>query len=114
MTTHATARTTRSTGSTRSTGWMPFALVSVVVFPAIAGAFRLVELAGGPHVLPANQRMTASPLPVVIHLICAVLYAVLGASSSPAGSGGAGPGGTGRPDASWSAWVWRWRSRRCG
>ena len=79
MTTHAAARTTRSTGSTRSTGWVPFALVSVVVFPAIAGSFRLVELAGGPHVLPANPRMTASPLPVVIHIICAVLYAVLGA-----------------------------------
>jgi uncharacterized membrane protein len=58
---------------------VPFALVSVVAFPAIAGSFRLVELAGGPHVLPANPRMTASPLPVVVHITCAVLYAVLGA-----------------------------------
>jgi uncharacterized membrane protein len=58
---------------------VPFSLVSVVVFPAFAGYFRLVELAGGPHVLPANPRMTASPLPVVIHIVCAVLYAVLGA-----------------------------------
>src|SRR5664280_244178 len=73
VTTHAAARTTRSTG------WVPFALVAVVVVPAIAGSLRLVELAGGPHVLPANPRMTASPLPVVIHIICAVLYAVLGA-----------------------------------
>ena len=79
MTTHAPARTTPSTPSTRSTWWVPFALVSVVVFPAIAGSFRLVELAGGPHVMPANPRMTASPLPVVIHIVCAVLYAVLGA-----------------------------------
>ena len=58
---------------------MPFALVAVVVFPAFAGYLRLVELAGGSHVLPANPRMTASPLPVVIHIVCAVLYAVLGA-----------------------------------
>jgi len=79
VTTQAAGRATRSTGSTRSTGWVPFALVSVVVFPAIAGSFRLVELAGGQHVLPANPRMTASPLPVVIHISCAVLYAVLGA-----------------------------------
>jgi uncharacterized membrane protein len=82
MTVHPAARTTRSTGSTRSTRstwWVPFALVSVVVFPAFAGYLRLVELAGGPHVLPANPRMTASPLPAVIHIICAVLYAVLGA-----------------------------------
>ena len=76
MTTDAAARTTRST---RSTGWVPFALVAVVVVPAIAGSLRLVELAGGSHALPANPRMTASPLPVVIHIICAVLYAVLGA-----------------------------------
>ncbi len=58
---------------------MPFALVAIVLVPAIAGSLRLVELAGGPHVMPANPRITASPLPVVVHIICAVLYAVLGA-----------------------------------
>jgi uncharacterized membrane protein len=58
---------------------VPFALVAVVLVPAIAGSLRLVELAGGPHVMPANPRITASPLPVVVHIICAVLYAVLGA-----------------------------------
>ena len=73
MTVHPAAHTTRSTG------WVPFALVAVVVVPAIAGSLRLVELAGGPHALPANPRITASPLPVVIHILCAVLYAVLGA-----------------------------------
>lgn len=35
--------------STRSTGWVPFALVALVVVPAIAGSLRLAELAtGGP------------------------------------------------------------------
>jgi uncharacterized membrane protein len=58
---------------------VPFALVAVVVFPALAGSLRLLELAGGPSVMPANPRMTASPLPVVVHIICAVPYAVLGA-----------------------------------
>jgi uncharacterized membrane protein len=85
MTVHPVARSTGSAGSTRSTWWVPFALVSVVVFPAFAGYLRLVELAGGPHVLPANPRMTASPLSVVIHIICAVLYAVLGAFQFSAG-----------------------------
>jgi len=82
VTIHPVARPARSAGSTRPTGptgWVPFALVAVVVFPAIAGSLRLVELAGGSHALPANPRITASPLPVVIHIICAVLYAVLGA-----------------------------------
>ena len=58
---------------------MPFALVALVLVPALAGTLRLVELAGGPHVLPANPRMTASPLPVVVHIVCAVGFATLGA-----------------------------------
>ncbi len=76
MTVHAPVRPTRST---RSTGWVPFALVAAVVVPAIAGSLRLVEMAGGPHLIPVNPRMTASPAPVVLHIVCAVSYAVLGA-----------------------------------
>ncbi|MEP7369306.1 MAG: DUF2306 domain-containing protein [Dermatophilaceae bacterium] len=76
MTVDASARPTRSA---RPTGWVPFALVAVVLVPAIAGSLRLVELAGGPHVMPANPRITASPLPVVVHITCAIPYAVLGA-----------------------------------
>lgn len=76
MTLHAAARPTRSA---RSTGWVPFALVALVLVPATAGSLRLVELAGGPHLLPANPRITASPVPVVVHITSAVLYAVLGA-----------------------------------
>ena len=58
---------------------MPFALVALVVVPAIAGTLRLVELAGGPQLLPANPRITASPVPVVVHIVSAVTYAILGA-----------------------------------
>jgi uncharacterized membrane protein len=65
--------------SARPTGWVPFALIALVAIPAVAGSLRLVELAGGPLLLPANPRMTASPLPVVVHITCAVPYAVLGA-----------------------------------
>ena len=76
MTVPAAARPTLSTGWG---GWVPFALVALVLIPAIAGSLRLVELAGGPHAMPANPRITASPLPVVVHIMCAVPYAVLGA-----------------------------------
>jgi uncharacterized membrane protein len=58
---------------------VPFALVALVVVPAIAGSLRLLELAGGPHLMSANGRITASPVPVVVHILCAVSYAVLGA-----------------------------------
>jgi hypothetical protein len=76
VTIHSAARTARST---RAVGWVPFTLVALVVVPAIAGSLRLVELAGGPHLLPANPRLTASPVPVVVHIVSAVTYAVLGA-----------------------------------
>ena len=79
MSIHAAACTTRSTRSNRSIGWVPFALVALVVVPAIAGSLRLVELAGGPHLLPANPRLTASPAPLVVHIVSALAYAVLGA-----------------------------------
>jgi uncharacterized membrane protein len=63
----------------RPTGWVPFALITVVAVPSMAGFLRLVELAGGPLLLPANPRMTASPVPVFVHVLSAVPYAVLGA-----------------------------------
>lgn len=65
--------------SARPTGWVPFVLIAIVAIPAIAGFLRLTELAGGPLLLPANPRMTASPVPVFVHVLSAVPYAVLGA-----------------------------------
>ena len=64
---------------TRSPGWVPFALIALVLVPAVAGSLRLVEVFGGPPLLPANPRLVAAPAPVVVHIVCAVAYAVLGA-----------------------------------
>ena len=64
---------------------MPFALVALVLVPGITGSARLIEVFGGPHLMPANPRITASPVPVVVHIACAVLYAVLGAFQFSAG-----------------------------
>jgi uncharacterized membrane protein len=58
---------------------VPFALVALAAVPAIAGSLRLLELAGGPQVIPADTRFTASPVAVVVHIVSAVTYAVLGA-----------------------------------
>ena len=76
MTVPAAARPTRSTGWGV---WVPLSLVALVLIPAISGSLRLVEVFGGPHLMPANPRIAASPLPVVVHIMCAVPYAVLGA-----------------------------------
>jgi hypothetical protein len=83
VTIYAAARTARST---RAVGWVPFALVALVLVPALAGSLRLVELAGGPQLIPANPRLTAAPVPVLVHIISALTYALLGAfqfSASP-------------------------------
>jgi len=82
VTIHTAIRPTRSS---LSTGWVPIALVALVALPAVAGSLRLVELAGGPLLLPSNPRMTASPVPVVVHILSAVTFALVGALQFSAG-----------------------------
>lgn len=76
MSVHAAARSGVQAGPGR---WVPWSLVALVAVPAAAGSLRLAELAGGPRLLPEHPAMSASPGPVVVHIISAVLYAVLGA-----------------------------------
>lgn len=67
-------------------GWLaPTALVGLSVLPLVAGTFRLVEILGGPATLPADPRLTNSPLPIVVHLASALVYAPLGALQFAAG-----------------------------
>ena len=69
---------TRSSGS--GPGWrMLVALLVLSLIPLVSGVLRLVEIAGGPELLPANPRIAASPAPLVLHVAAAALYAVLGA-----------------------------------
>src|SRR3954468_18985074 len=63
----------------RSGRWVPFGLVALVLIPALFGSLRLIGLAGGPQLMPADPRMTASPVPVIVHVVSAVGYAVSGA-----------------------------------
>ena len=62
-----------------SAGCLVAALLALSAIPLAAGAFRLAELAGGAAVTPANARFFAAPLPVVVHIACAAVYALLGA-----------------------------------
>jgi hypothetical protein len=64
--------------STRERSWpVPVALVALSAIPLTAGTLRLVQLAGGPAVLPADHRF-ASPLPLVVHIVGATTYALVG------------------------------------
>jgi uncharacterized membrane protein len=69
--------TTRS--PTRERSWpVPVALVALSAIPLTAGALRLVQLAGGPAVMPADHRFTGFPLPLVMHIVGATTFALVG------------------------------------
>jgi uncharacterized membrane protein YozB (DUF420 family) len=67
----------------RTGGWrewrVPVAFIALCAIPLIAGAVRLVTLAVGAEITPENARFFGAPLPVVLHIVAAAVYIVLGA-----------------------------------
>lgn len=60
--------------------WLiPTLLTLLSVIPLVAGVLRLAELARGARVTSENARFFAAPLPVVLHVVCASLFCLLGA-----------------------------------
>lgn len=59
--------------------FVPAGLIVLSLIPVIAGAVRITQLTSGAEVTPDNARFFASPLPVVVHIFSASLYAILGA-----------------------------------
>ena len=71
--------TTRRTRRDRPRGWpVPAALLTLSVIPLAAGTLRLVQLAGGPELIPADHRFASFPAPLVLHIVGAAIYAVVG------------------------------------
>lgn len=68
----------------RSGSLVPVPLIVLSLIPLVAGALRLVEIAGGPQLLPANPRVEAVPAPLVAHVLGAAVYALVGAFQFPA------------------------------
>jgi uncharacterized membrane protein len=62
-----------------SAKWLVTALLVLSAIPLAAGAFRLTQLAGGAEITPANARFFVSPLSIVLHIVSAGVYALLGA-----------------------------------
>ena len=64
----------------RSAEWLVIVGLLLLSFiPISAGAFRLTQLSGGAQITPANARFFASPPPVIVHIVSASLFAILGA-----------------------------------
>ena len=75
----------RRPGAREKSSWrVPVALVALSLIPVISGSLRLIEIAGGPQLMPDNPRIDASPAPLVVHVVGAVGYALLGAFQFPA------------------------------
>ncbi len=72
--------------------WVPAGLIALSIIPVLGGIGRLVELTGGPELLPTDLRFAASPIPLVVHIVGAVVYAVLGAFQFSAGIRRSRPG----------------------
>ena len=61
-------------------GWpVPVALVALSAIPLVMGSLRLVQLAGGPELIAADDRFATFPLPVVLHVLGSATYVLLGA-----------------------------------
>jgi uncharacterized membrane protein len=64
----------------RGVEWpVPAALVALSAVPLAAGSLRLVQLAGGPDLMPADQRFGTFPVALVVHILGAAVFALLGA-----------------------------------
>ena len=55
---------------------VPVALVALSIIPLTAGTLRLIQLAGGPAVIPADARFTGFPVALVVHIVGAAVFAL--------------------------------------
>ncbi len=60
--------------------WLiPAGLIALSSVPLVAGTIRVAELLQGVEISPDNARFVAAPLPIVLHILSAAVYCLLGA-----------------------------------
>lgn len=70
---------TQPAPSSKARRFAPAGLIALSIVPVAAGAARIGQLADGGKVTPENARFFATPAPVVIHIIGASIFCLLGA-----------------------------------
>jgi uncharacterized membrane protein len=69
----------RQSGSSRQRSWpVPAGVLVLSAVPLLAGLLRVVQLLGGPELIPADQRFAGFPLPLVAHILGASTYVLVG------------------------------------
>ncbi len=64
----------------RKSEWAILVFIIAYSFvPTFGGLFRVLELAGGSVIMPANLRAAAMPLPIILHILSSFLFLLLGA-----------------------------------
>ena len=58
---------------------LPLALLLISAIPLAAGIARLSGLVGNPEISAENARFVAAPFPVIVHILSASLFSILGA-----------------------------------
>jgi len=70
----------RPTRQASRAGWLvPVGLILLTLIPIVAGAARVTELTGAPAITADNARFVTSPIPVIVHIVGATLFSILGA-----------------------------------
>lgn len=65
---------------TQRADWpIPTALIVLSLIPALGGAVRLTDLANHAAITTDNARFVAVPLPVIMHIIAALAFSIIGA-----------------------------------
>ena len=59
--------------------WAILTFIIVYSFiPTFGGLFRVLEFAGGPAIAPDNPRASATPFPIVLHILSSFVFCLLG------------------------------------
>jgi uncharacterized membrane protein len=80
------------TNATRIDFKVPLVLLFISAIPIAAGSARLIGLAGNPEISTENARFVAAPIPVIVHVLSASLYSILGALQFSSGLRQRNPG----------------------
>jgi Predicted membrane protein (DUF2306) len=79
MTTKPAATTRERRGRNQSRGWpVPAGLIALSAIPLTAGTLRLIQLSGGPEIMPADDRFIGFPTALVVHIAGAAVFALVG------------------------------------